>query len=303
MRLIFFGTELAATLVIGLAIVSAPTAVAALQAAESPTELVRRTVQREVAASEADAKVMFTDRKETPHGSQTKLIVETREGMAGMAIAANDQALPEEQCRAEIARLAGLVSNPERLKKKQRSEKEDAERITRIVKALPDAFLYEPDGTEVGTQEIGKSGAELIRLKFHPNPKYSPPTRVEQVLTGMRGDILIDPSQHRIAKIDGTLLRDVSFGWGFLGHLDQGGHFLVEQGEVIPGDWELTRMSLSFTGKVLLFKSLNIKSDEVFNDFRAAPADLNFAQGVELLKKQEAEIMQNQRKRGTGNPK
>jgi hypothetical protein len=301
MKVTLSGTELAATLVV--VIVSAASAVAAQQIAESPTELVRRTVQREVAASEADAKVMFLDRKETPHGSQTKLIVETREGMAGMVIAANDQPLPEEQRRAEIARLAGMVNNPERLNKKQKSEKEDAERITRIVKALPDAFLYEPDGTEVGSQEIGKAGAELIRLMFHPNPKYSPPSRVEQVLTGMRGCILIDASQHRIAKIDGTLLKDVSFGWGLFGHLDQGGHFLVEQGEVIPGDWELTRMSLSLTGRVLLFKSLNIKSDEVFSNFRTAPADMNFAQGVELLKKQEAELVEKQQKAETGNPK
>ena len=85
----------------------------------------------------------------------------------------------------------------------------------------------------------------------------------------------------------------MGFGWGFLGHLDQGGHFLVEQAEVVKGDWEITRMSLSFTGKVLLFKSLNIKSDEVFSDFRPAPSDLSFAQGVELLKKQEAELAEN----------
>jgi hypothetical protein len=273
-----------------LAIVSASTVVRAQGNPESPVELVHRTVENEVAASNGDAKVMFMDRKETPHGSQTKLIVETREGMAGMVIAANDKPLTDEQRQAEAARLAQLSRDPERLKKKQRSENEDAERVTRIVKALPDAFLYEPDGSEVGSEEIGKAGVELVRLKFRPNPKYHPPSRVEQVLTGMQGYILIDAGQHRIAKIDGTLLKDVSFGWGFLGHLDQGGQFLVEQGEALPGDWELTRMSLSFTGRVLLFKSLSVKSDELFSNFRAAPSNLGFAQGVELLKKQEAEL-------------
>ena len=53
---------------------------------ESPIELVRRTVQREIAAGNGDTKTIFVDRKETPHGSQTKLIVETCEGMAGMHI-------------------------------------------------------------------------------------------------------------------------------------------------------------------------------------------------------------------------
>jgi hypothetical protein len=302
MRPIYFRAKPAFAIVV-LAMLSAGPGFSADQLSESPIDLVRRTVQNEVAASNGDAKVTFMDRKETPHGSQTKLIVETREGMAGMVVAFNDRPLTPEQHHAEEARLDGLVASPEQLKKKQKSEKEDAERITRIVKALPDAFLYEPDGTEVGNQEIGRAGEQLVRLKFRPNPKYSPPSHVEQVLTGMQGYLLIDADQHRIAKIDGTLNKDVGFGWGFLGHLDQGGHFLVEQGAVMKRDWEITRMSLTFTGRVLLFKSLNIKSDEVFSNFRSAPSNMSFAQGVELLKKQEAELAENRQQPGTDKPK
>ena len=32
-------------------------------------------------------------------------------------------------------------------------------------------------------------------------------------------------------------------------------------------------MSLSFTGKILLFKNIAIKSDEVFSNFRRVPAE------------------------------
>ncbi len=292
MKRIHFKTKLPITIAL-LAMVQAVLAFSADQPSESPVELVRRTVQREIAPGNSNARAMFLDRKETPHGSQTKLIVETREGMAGMLIAINDKPLTQEQRGAEEARLSELANNPEALKKKQKSEKEDAERESRIMKALPDAFLYEPDVTTVGTQTIGKAGDQLVRLKFRPNPKYTPPSHVEQVLTGMQGYLLIDASQHRIARIDGTLTKEVGFGWGILGHLDRGGHFLVEQAEVIPGDWELTQLSLGFTGKELLFKSLNIRSDEVFSNFRPAPSNLNFAQGVELLKKQEAELAEN----------
>jgi hypothetical protein len=292
MKRIHFNTKLAITIVL-LAGVNAVRAFSADQPSESPVELVRRTVQREIAPDNSNARAMFLDRKETSRGSQAKLIVETREGMAGMLIAINDKPLTPEQRSAEEARLSELANNPEALKKKQKSEKEDAERETRIMKALPDAFLYEPDVTTVETQTIGKAGDQLVRLKFRPNPKYTPPSHVEQVLTGMQGDLLIDADQHRIAKIDGTLTKEVGFGWGILGHLDRGGHFLVEQAEVIPGDWEVTHMSLGFTGKELLFKSLNIRSDEVFSNFRPAPSNLSFAQGVELLKKQEAELAEN----------
>jgi hypothetical protein len=303
MKLFYFAPKPMLAMVVLLAIVSPRGAMSAQQPPESSLELVRRTVQREVTASNGNTKVMFLDRKETPHGSQTKMIVETRDGMAGILVAVNDKPLAEDQRQAEEDHLARLVNNPDELAKKRKSEKEDAERITRIIKALPDALLYEPDGTEVGTQEMGKAGEELVRLRVHPNPKYSPPTHVEQVLTGMQGYILIDAEQHRIAKIDGTLAKDVGFGWGFLGHLNKGGHFLVMQAEIMKGDWEVTRMSLGFTGKVLMFKSLNIKSDEVFSNFRPVPANLTFAQGIELLKKQEAELAENRQQAGADSHK
>jgi hypothetical protein len=58
-------------------------------------------------------------------------------------------------------------------------------------------------------------------------------------------------------------------------------------------------MELAFTGKIMLFKSLNIRSTEVFSDFRPAPSELNFAQGLALLKKQQSELAQNGQQAGT----
>jgi hypothetical protein len=260
---------------------------------ESPVQLVRQTVENEVSSNNNNLKFMFLDRKQTAHGSQTRLIVETRQATAGIVVTLNEKPLTAGQRRAEERRLEHLLQDPDDLRKKEKSEKEDEDRTERIIKALPDAFLYQPDGKEVGRQGVGKPGDELVRLKFRPNPSYHPPSRVEQVLEGMQGYVLIDPNKHRIARIDATLIKSVSFGWGILGHLDKGGHFLVEQGDIGEGAWEITRMNLDFAGKELLFKSFGVKSDETFGEFRPVPADLTFAQGVELLKKQEAELDQS----------
>jgi hypothetical protein len=254
---------------------------------------VRQTVENEIRSNNGGAKYMFKEHQETPHGSRTKLVVETTEGAAGMLVAANGKPLTPAERQAEEARLDGLAHNPAELKKRQKSDREDTEHTTRIMKALPDAFLYQPDGTETGSEGIGNPGDELVRLKFRPNPSYNPPSHTEQVLTGMRGYILIDANKRRIAKIDGTLFKDVEFGWGILGRLDKGGRFLVQQGTVKDNDWEVTCMDLSFTGKVLLFKKLVIKSKESFSGFQPAPSNLTFAQGVELLKKQRAELAAN----------
>ena len=276
-----------------IALSGGPMTLAQQTQTESLVDLVRKTVQNEVKPANDRTKFMFLERKETPRGSQTKLLVETREAMAGIVIAVNDRPLTPDERQAEIARIERFIKNPEELKKKIRDEKEDADRTARIMKALPDAFLYQPDGTQVGKEGLGKPGDELVRLKFRPNPRYNPPSRVEQVLTGMEGTLLIDANQHRLARIDGKLVKEVGFGWGILGHLNPGGHFLVDQSEVGYNRWEVTHMDLAFTGKVLFFKSLNIRSNEIYSDFRPVPANLTFAQAVELLKKEEAVVAQN----------
>src|SRR5450755_1295889 len=151
----------------------------------APSELVRETVWNEMHPADKAA-FMFRDRKETPRGSQTKLMVETRDAMVGLLIANDDHPLTAEQREAENARVDRFAKDPSELEKRERQEKDDAEHTERIMKALPDAFLYESDGTEPGRQGLGKPGDTLTRLKFRPNPKYEPPSRVEQVLLGMR---------------------------------------------------------------------------------------------------------------------
>lgn len=236
---------------------------------------------------------MFCSHKTGTKESQTHLYVETTQAMAGMLIATDGHPLTAQQKQAEINRLNALVSNPDALRRKRVHEKEDSDHTLRILKALPDAFRYEYAGAESGTAQVGGAGAQLIRLKFTPNPSYAAPSRVEQVLAGMQGYLLIDVNQHRIAEINGLLFREVSFGWGIIGHLDKGGHFQVKQADVGDGSWELTEMNLSITGRVLLFKSLNFATKEVFTDFQRVPDDTTFAQGVELLKTQEQKLAQS----------
>jgi hypothetical protein len=260
----------------------------------TPGELVRRAVANEIKSNNQGPKYMCRQRKETPAGSQTKLMVETRDAMVGMVVAYNDQPLNQQQRRDEERRIERFLNQPAELERKRKQEKESAERVNLILKALPDAFLYEYEGTEAGRPGVGKSGDPLLRLKFRPNPRYDPPSHVEQVLTGMQGVVLVDSEKQRIARIDGTLFKDVGFGWGILGHLDRGGHFQVDQADVNDDHWTIARMDLAFTGKVLLFKSIDIKSTEIYSDFRPVPADLTFAQGIQLLKQQQAAIAQNQ---------
>lgn len=251
------------------------------------TEIVRHAVDQEIASNQnTGTRFRFKDERSTPQLSQTKLMVETIDATAGLLVMQNGQPLTPQQRRDEEARLANYVQSPRELRRKKKQEKEDTEHTERILKALPDAFLYERAGTERGRNGLGAPGDELVRLNFRPNPSYDPPSHVEQVLTGMSGHLLIDIAQNRIAEIDGTLSREVAFGWGILGHLDPGGRFLVQQADIGGHQWEVTRMQLSFTGKALFVKKIAIHSSDTFSDFHPVPGNLTFAQGVELLKKE-----------------
>jgi hypothetical protein len=259
-----------------------------------PVALVRAAVANEVAAANDTAiKFMFRSRKQTPKGLQNKIYVEANEALAAMVVGQNDHPLEPGEEHAEADELAALANHPDQLRKKQARDQQEVEHTLCILKALPDAFRFAYVGTEDSASDLGKAGDKLVRLKFTPNPSYSPPTRVEQVLQGMEGYLLIDPKPQRLAIVDGTLFKDVTFGWGIFGRLDKGGHFRVQKADVGDGFWEITAMTLNFNGKILLIKNLSIVSEEVFSDFQRLPDDVPFAQGVELLKSQRVSMAHN----------
>jgi hypothetical protein len=263
-------------------------------ATRDPLELVRKAVDNEIKAAQDDsARFMFRSTRTTTKGSVTKVFVETKEATAGIVVAYNGKPLTPEQRKEELNRIQRFIKNPTELEKKKRQEQVDAERTRRIVRALPDAFLYEYAGEKIGSQGLGKSGDPLVVLKFRPNPRYEPPSRIEQVLTGMEGVLMLDTRCNRLASIDGTLFKDVAFGWGILGHLDKGGHFLVQQQEIADNYWTISSTMLNITGKVLFVKSLVFSMTEVFTDFRAVPKDITFGQAIEMLEKEEAIFAEN----------
>lgn len=254
-----------------------------------PADLIRAAVDNEIQTSkDPNARFMFRSTKTTPRGTVTKVYIEAKEATAGMVVAYDGKPLTPEQRTAEEARVGRFLKNPEEMRKKRKQEQEDADRTSRILRALPDAFLFEYDGEKPAAPGMGKLGTTLTVLKFRPKPDYQPPSRVEQILTGMEGTALVDPVRKRLASLEGTLFKDVSFGWGILGHLDKGGHVLLQAQDVRDPYWLISRIELNVTGKILLFKTLSVNTSERFTDIKLVPADLSFADAVELLKKQEA---------------
>ena len=254
---------------------------------KDPNQLVRNAIANELKPNPDKQRYEYKVTKNLPERTEVKQMVDTPEGTLGRLILINGKPLKSEQRAKEDARLQRLIDDPSQMAAKRKEQQDDDRRTREMVKAMPDAFLYEYAGTE--TKE---PWGELAVLKFKPNPNFNPPNQETKVYRGMEGEMWIDLSDMRLAKIEGHLFRDVAFGWGILGHLDQGGKFIVEQKPVMGGHWEPSHMVLNFTGKVLMFKTLKIRQDETTSDYKPV-SNMGLAQALEFLKKQETEVAQS----------
>ena len=242
------------------------------------TELVRQMVAHELAAANASGHYMYRIDEQTRHGSDTRDMVETRKWLIGRLVLKNGQPLPLAQRRREDERLRDLLTSPTHLERFQIQARKDEARVRRMIKSLPDAFLFQYDGTEKNG-----SGRELIRLKFRPQANLTPRSMELRVLQGMEGTMLIDPVDKRLARVEAELFRDVDFGWGIFGRIRRGGSFLLEQQGVGSDRWAITTLSMHYTSRIVLFVNTRTDSVSKTSNFHRMSNDLTLQQGLELL--------------------
>jgi hypothetical protein len=245
----------------------------------SPNELVGKVIQNELQVHD-EGRFMYRDRRQTPDGSKTKEMIETNAGVVALLLAVNDQPLTPQQRNEEAARLHYLADHPELQKQKHKEQQKDEDQVKRLFRELPRAFRYQYNGMEPGPDDA------IIKLTFTPDPNYDPPSRECAVYKGMSGHMSVAVPEYRLVSIEATLFQEVNFGWGVLGHLDKGGHFLVQQSKIGPHRWEATSMNTQFTGKILLFKSISLHEVEALSDFQPVPDNLSLEQGISKVEQQ-----------------
>ena len=132
--------------------------------------------------------------------------------------------------------------------------------------------------------EPGPNGATGAPRTLSRTRIQSARTTKPRVYLGMQGDMLIDPKAMRIAKIDGTLFKDVDFGWGILGRLYKGRKVHHRADETwAQATGRRCGRRLQFNGKILMIKSLTISSTETTYDFRPVPASLSDRRGSRVV--------------------
>jgi hypothetical protein len=215
-------------------------------------------------------------RKVSPRLTSTKEIVETREGDVARMLSINDQPLSPADEQREEARLQSLLDNPGLQQHRKQSEDSDTARALKVLRVLPNAFLYQ----FAGTADV--AGATVEKFSFKPNPQFEPPDLETGVLTAMVGEIWIDPVQERVVRLAGTLQQDKEIALG-LAELDKGGWVEIEQADVGGHQWRIVHLKLVMNGRIL-FKSKNSNSVQDYTDFVPLAQDLSYKQAIELLR-------------------
>jgi hypothetical protein len=246
----------------------------------SPAELVNVVVANELKDRVERGKWMYLITTQEGTQTLTEQQVETKDGPVHRLLAIDGRPLDAYQRQQDNARIDRLLRDPGEQLKVKRAQDDDERKLQTLMHLMPAAFLYDYDGVE----------GNLVRVKFRPNPNYTPPTYEARVVHSLAGTVLIDLQQKRLAKLSGQLVSPVEFGYGLLGHIDNGGTVEIGRVEVGPLQWKTALIAIHLSGRLVLFKTISKQEHEIRSDFRAVPDDLNVWQANQLTLSQVAPI-------------
>jgi len=253
--------------------------------APHPNAMVRRAVQIQIANDERTVAMRYRFTKVTDHGTFVKDVIETHDGEVSRLIAINGKPLDAQQERQEEQRLKALLADPASQRRHHQHETEEQQRVDRLMRELPDAFLFHYAGEEPGMN------GPILHFTFVPNPKFSPPDLESRMFEGMTGDLWINQLNMRFVRLQAHLIHNVRWGLGLLATFDKGGHVSMENDEVLPGYWAVTHMRLDVEGTALIFKALSFHMTENQSDFTLLPPETTWREAVKLLQKDSPTIL------------
>jgi hypothetical protein len=242
--------------------------------AQSPQQIIQQVVDSERTANQNDhSNWIYLEEIHKPKEHTLQWVAATQQGNVPRVLEKDNQKLPEPRQRDLVQEF---LHDPKAQKKQIAESNHDNQQVDDLLKLLPIAFIW----TETGTTATNTS------LHFEPAPNFHPPTREARVFSTMTGDLVVDNQQHRIGRMSGHLIHDVSFGGGLLGKLKERSSFSLQQDQVGPSLWQLTSFHVHLEGNALIFKSISLQQDDDRSRFQLGTPTLTLDQAATLVMKQ-----------------
>lgn len=142
---------------------------------------------------------------------------------------------------------------------------EDARKRGRRESEYLREFAEALDFTLLGSEM--RAGRATAVFSFKPRPGYRPKALEGRVYEGVNGKVWIDEAEQQMARLEATVVKDVSVG-GFLAKVEKGTRFELDQTRLKAGLWAPRRQLLRFDVRVLMFKRIHNLVESDYYDYK-----------------------------------
>jgi len=201
-------------------------------------------------------------------------VIETVDGPVRHLLAVDGHPPTTAQIKEEHDQHQGLLNNQSGRRAIQKQRDDDDKTMQELLRIIPEAFVFEDQAKEGGSE----------RIAFHPNPGFKPKTYEQRILHALDGIVVIDLHDRRISRLSGSLGTRVKFGYGLIGHVEQGGTTEITRVNLSPGVWKTSVEKIAIDGRIVLFKTINMHQDETRSSFEPVASSTTLAQALDKVK-------------------
>jgi len=209
----------------------------------------------------------------------TREVIETRDGTVARLLERNGQKLTAAEDAAERERLNEILASPSDFIKHHKRDDATRHDSLQLVSQMPQAmiFTYVP-----GQPQLPAATGRQIVIDFQPDQNYKPQETLDDLLTGIKGRMWIDAQSRRVVRLEGTVQKDVNFGWGILGKIYPGGTIVLEQSNVAGDRWIYSKLDTHLTMRVIV-KTVAMNDKMTASDFRPLSGPMSVQDAVHTL--------------------
>jgi hypothetical protein len=202
-------------------------------------------------------------------------VIETVDSPVRHLLAVDGHAPTSVQMKEENDRQQRLLKSESGRHAIQKQQEDDNKKMEELLRIIPEAFVFEDQGKE----------GESEKIAFHPNPEFKPKTYEQRILHALDGIVFIDLHEKRIARLSGSLGTRVVFGYGVIGHVDQGGTTEITRIHLSPGVWKTSAEKIDIDGRFVMLKTIDKHQDESRTGFEPVAPNTTFAQALDEIAK------------------
>jgi len=240
---------------------------------QTPKELIGDACYNELQQREKRTLWSYVAERRSNNHVFREQVIETVEVLVRHLLVVDGNPPTSAQVKEENDRHQELLHNPSRRHLIQKQQDNDEKMLTDLLRIFPQAFIFE---------DLGKEG-QSERIAFHPNPEFKPKTYEQRILHALDGILFVDLQEKRIARLSGSLGTRVVFGYGVIGHVEQGGTTEITRVRLSPQVWRISAEKIDLDGRFVMLKTINKHQDESRTGFEPVAPDTTFAQALNKI--------------------